>query len=89
MVVLEAVGVLGPLSSSLSSEEEEEKGSGDVFLESSAAETLFWECLTMRCSHERPLQWTHLPALELERENKLSESRNSPILGEMAWGSGG
>jgi len=46
-VVLEAVGVLGPLSSSLSSEKEEEKGSGDVFLESSAAETLPEERLTM------------------------------------------
>ena len=47
LVVLEAVGVLGPLSSSLSSEEKEEKGSGDVFLESSAAETLPKEHLTM------------------------------------------
>ena len=55
-MVLEAVGVLGPLSSSLSSEEEEEKGSGDVFLESSAAETLPEERLTMRRSRERPLR---------------------------------
>jgi len=30
-----------------------------------------------------------LPALELERENKLSESGDSPTLGGMAWGSGG
>ena len=88
-MVLEAVGVLGPLSSSLSSEEEEEKGSGDVFLESSAAETLPEERLTMRRSRERPLWWTRLPALELERENKLSESGDSPTLGGMAWGSGG
>jgi len=88
-VVLEAVGVLGPLSSSLSSEEEEEKGSGDVFLESSAAETLPEEHLTMQRLCEHPLQWTRLPALELERENKLSESGDSPTLGGMAWGSGG
>jgi len=65
-VVLEAVGVLGPLSSSLSSEEEEEKGSGNIFLESSAVETLPEEHLTMRRLHECPLRWTHLPALELE-----------------------
>jgi len=44
------------LSSSLSSEEEEEKGSGDVFLEFSAAETLPEERLTMQRSHERPLR---------------------------------
>jgi len=43
----------------------------------------------MRRSRERPLRWTRLPALELERENKLSESGNSPTLGGMAWGSGG
>ena len=88
-MVLEAVGVLGPLSSSLFSEEEEEKGSGNVFLESSAAEMLPEERLTMRRSCERLLWWTRLPALELERENKLSESGDSPTLGGMAWGSGG
>jgi len=87
-VVLEAVGVLGPLSSSLSSEEEEEKGSGDVFLEFSAAETLPEKHLTMQYPCEYPLGWTCLPALELEQENKLSESGNSPILGGIAWGSG-
>ena len=65
-MVLEAVGVLGLLSSSLSSEEEEEKGSGDVFFESSAAETLSEECLTMQRLRKHPLQWTHLPALELK-----------------------
>jgi len=49
--ILEAVGVLGPgltSSSSLSSFSEEEEGSGDAFLESSAAETLLEERLPVQ-----------------------------------------
>jgi len=50
-MILEAVGVLGPgltFFSSLSSSLEEEEGSEDAFLESSAAETLLEERLTVR-----------------------------------------
>jgi len=49
-MILEVVGVLGPgltSSSSLSSSSEEEEGSGDAFLETSAAETLLEEYLTV------------------------------------------
>ena len=49
-MILEAVGVLGPgltSFSSLFSSSEEEEGSGDAFLESSAAETLLEKCLTV------------------------------------------
>ena len=57
-MILEAVGVLGPeltSFSSLSSFSEEEEGSGDAFLESSAAETLLEKHLTVRRARERPL----------------------------------
>jgi len=50
-MILEAVGVLGPgltSSSSLFSSSEEEEGSGDAFLETSAAEILLEERLTVR-----------------------------------------
>jgi len=43
-MILEAVDVLGP---GLISSSEEEEGSGDAFLESSAAETLLEERLTV------------------------------------------
>jgi len=43
-MILEIVGVLGP---GLTSFSEEEEGSGDAFLESSAAETLLEEHLTV------------------------------------------
>jgi len=49
-MILEAVGVLEPgltSSSSLSFSSEEEEGSEDAFLESSAAETLLEEHLTV------------------------------------------
>ena len=58
-MILEAIGVLGPgltSSSSLSSSSEEEKGSGDAFLESSAAETLLEERLTVQRAREHPLE---------------------------------
>jgi len=64
----------------------EEKGSGDAFLEFSAAETLLEERLTVRQAQERPLGWTCLPALELAQEIMLSESGNSLTLVEVAWG---
>ena len=57
-MILEAVDVLKlglTSSSSLSSLEEEEASSGDTFLETSAAETLLEECLTVRQARERPL----------------------------------
>jgi len=50
-MILEVVGVLGPgltFSSLLSFSSEEEEGSGDAFLESSAAKTLLEEHLTVR-----------------------------------------
>jgi len=50
-MILEAVDVLGPRltsSSSLSSFSEEEEGSGDAFLESSAAKILLKERLTVQ-----------------------------------------
>jgi len=43
-MILEAVGVLGP---GLTSSEEEEESSGDAFLETSAAEILLEERLTV------------------------------------------
>ena len=58
VMILEAVGVLGPgltSSSSLSSSLEEEEGSGDAFLESLAAETLLKERLTVRRARKHPL----------------------------------
>ena len=51
VVTLGAVGVLGSepmLSSSLSPEEDEDKASGEGFLEAEEAETLLEECLAMR-----------------------------------------
>ena len=60
-MILEAVGILElglTFSSSLSSSSEEEEGSGDAFLESSAAETLLEERLTVRrvrCALDSPL----------------------------------
>ena len=57
-MILEAVGVLGLgliSSSSLSFSSEEEEGSGDAFLESSAAKTLLEERLTVRQARECPL----------------------------------
>jgi len=57
-MILEAVDVLGPgltFSSLLSSSSEEEEGSGDAFLESSAAKTLLKEHLTVRQAQECPL----------------------------------
>ena len=65
-MVLEAVDVLELLSSSLSLEDEEEKSSGDAFLKSSVAETLPEKHLMMQHPHKYPLEWTYLPALELE-----------------------
>jgi len=50
-MILKAVGVLGPgltSSSSLSFSSEKEEGSGNAFLEFSAAETLLEECLTVQ-----------------------------------------
>ena len=49
-MILETVGILGlelTSSSSLFSSSEEEEGSGDAFLKTSAAETLLEEHLTM------------------------------------------
>jgi len=43
-MILKAVGILGP---ELTSSSEEEEGSGDAFLKSSAAETLLEEYLTV------------------------------------------
>ena len=57
-MILEAVGVLGPgliSSSSLSSSSEEEESSGDAFLETSVAETLLEERLTVQRAREHPL----------------------------------
>jgi len=57
-MILEAVGVLEPgltSSSSLSSFSEEEKGSGDAFLEFLAVETLLEERLTVQQAQECPL----------------------------------
>ena len=57
-MILEVVGILGPgliFSFSLSSSSGEEEGSGDAFLESSAAETLLKEHLTVQRAQERPL----------------------------------
>jgi len=51
IVILGAVGVLGlelTLSSSLSPEEDEDKASGEGFLEAEEAETLLEERLAMR-----------------------------------------
>ena len=51
VVILGAVGVLGSeptLSSSLSPEEDEDKASGEGFLEAEEAETLLEEYLAMR-----------------------------------------
>ena len=50
-MILEAIGVLEPgltSSSSLSSSSEEEEGSRDAFLETSEAETLLEEHLTVQ-----------------------------------------
>jgi len=58
-MILEAVGVLKPgLTSffSLSSSSKEEKGSGDAFLESLAAETLLEERLIVQRAREHPLE---------------------------------
>ena len=57
-MILEAVGVLGPRltsSFSLSSFSEKEKSSGDAFLETSVAETLLEERLTVQRAQEHPL----------------------------------
>ena len=57
-MILEAIGVLGPGLTSfslLSFSSEEEESSGDAFLETSAAETLLEERLTVRRAQERPL----------------------------------
>ena len=92
VMILKAVGVLGPeltSSSSLSSFSEEEKSSGDAFLETSAAKTLLEEHLTIRQAREHPLGWTHLPALEPAQEIRLSESGDLPTLVGVAWGPGG
>ena len=89
VIILEVVSVLGlELISflSISSSSKEEKGSGDAFLESSATKTLLEEHLIVWQVQEHPLGWTCLPALELVWEIRLSESRNSPTLEEMAWG---
>jgi len=51
VITLGAVGVLGSeniLSSSLSPEEDEDKASGEGFLEAEEAETLLEECLAMQ-----------------------------------------
>jgi len=51
IVTLGAVGILGSepmLSSSLSPEEDEDKASGEGFLEAEEAETLLEECLAMQ-----------------------------------------
>jgi len=50
VIIFGAVGVLGSepiLSSSLSSEEDEDKASGEGFLEAEEAETLLEECLAI------------------------------------------
>jgi len=51
-MILEAVGILGP---GLTFSSEEEEGSEDAFLESSAAETFLEEHLTVRRAREHPL----------------------------------
>jgi len=51
VVTLEVVGVLGSeptLSSSLSPEEDEDRASGEGFLEAEEAETLLEECFAMQ-----------------------------------------
>ena len=50
VIILEAVGILGSeptLSFSLYPEEDEDKASGEGFLEAEEAETLLEECLAM------------------------------------------
>jgi len=76
-----AVGVLESeptLSSSLSPEEDKDKASGGGFLETKEAETLLEEHLAMRQVWGFPVEYTHLPALELALESRLSESGDSP-----------
>ena len=80
VMILGAVGVLGPGLTFFSSLSFEEEGSGDAFLESSAAETLLEERLPVQQAWERPLEWMCLPALELAQEIRLSESGDSPTL---------
>ena len=92
VVALGVVGVLESspmLSSSLSPEEDEEKTSGEGFLEAEEAETLLEEHLAMQWVWSLSLKWTHFPALELALENKLSESGDSPTLFELFWNPGG
>ena len=59
VITLGAVGVLGSeptLSSSLSPEEDENKASGEGFLEAEEVETLLEECLAMRRVWGLPLE---------------------------------
>ena len=59
VVILGAAGVLGSeptLSSSLSPEEDEDKASGEGFLEAEEAETLLEECLAMQRVWGLPLE---------------------------------
>ena len=59
VIILGTVGVLGlepTLSSSLSSEEDEDKASGEGFLEAEEAETLLEEHLAMRRVWGLPLE---------------------------------
>ena len=92
IVILGAVGILGSeptLSSSLSPEEDEDKASGEEFLEAEEAETLLEECIAIQRVWGLPLEWTHLPALELVLERRFRESGDSPTFCELSWRLGG
>ena len=92
IITLGAVGVLRSeptLSSSLSPEEDEDKTSGEGFLEAKEAETLLEERLAMWRVWGLFLKWTCLPALGLVLENKFRESGDSSMLFELSWIPGG